>query len=372
MVTVPEDQALPLPDGWSFEQGAAFPVNYRTAYVALVIMGGLRRGERVLIHAAAGGVGISATQIARSRGAEIFGTASASKHEAIRAAGRPARDRLPRPGLRGGGPPDHRRRGRRRDHGRDRPDQLPQGLPAAAPGRTADHVRALRGLAPGRAAASRRLLAASARMPLATMPWWKSLSVMNENKGIFGLNMLTWQDSEGLDRVLEPLQRRARAAASSIRWSPRPSRSTGPATRTPSSPSAATSARSCSCPEPERSDRPGCRVTIAEMRPGTGKTIAVPVLLATLAARRARGASAQPGLAASVRTVHGRGASGGRLGQRAHAQRPAAHRQPDHGLHRADRPARPDRPGGPRRPGRQRDELHARQREGERDERHRR
>ena len=42
-------------------------------------------------------------------------------------------------------------------------------------------------------------------MPLATMPWWKSLSVMNENKGVFGLNMLKWWDAEGLDRVLEPL-----------------------------------------------------------------------------------------------------------------------------------------------------------------------
>ncbi len=44
-----------------------------------------------------------------------------------------------------------------------------------------------------------------ARMPLATMPWWKSLQVMNENKGVFGLNMLKWWDAEGLDRVLEPL-----------------------------------------------------------------------------------------------------------------------------------------------------------------------
>jgi NADPH:quinone reductase-like Zn-dependent oxidoreductase len=45
-----------------------------------------------------------------------------------------------------------------------------------------------------------------ARMPLATMPWWKSLAVMNENKGIFGLNMLHWWDQEGdFDRALEPL-----------------------------------------------------------------------------------------------------------------------------------------------------------------------
>jgi NADPH:quinone reductase-like Zn-dependent oxidoreductase len=45
-----------------------------------------------------------------------------------------------------------------------------------------------------------------ARMPLATMPWWKSLAVMNENKGVFGLNMLHWWDQEGdFDRALEPL-----------------------------------------------------------------------------------------------------------------------------------------------------------------------
>jgi NADPH:quinone reductase-like Zn-dependent oxidoreductase len=87
LVTVPADQVLPLPKKLSFEEGAAFPVNYGTAYAALVIMGGLKAGERVLIHAAAGGVGISATQIAKGIGAEIFGTASPSKHDAIREQG---------------------------------------------------------------------------------------------------------------------------------------------------------------------------------------------------------------------------------------------------------------------------------------------
>ena len=87
MVSVRRGTGDPVDDSLSYEQGAAFPVNYATSYAALVIMGGPREGERVLIHAAAGGVGISATQIARSRGAEIFGTASASKHDAIRAQG---------------------------------------------------------------------------------------------------------------------------------------------------------------------------------------------------------------------------------------------------------------------------------------------
>lgn len=72
-----------LPEGMSFEQGAAIPVNYVTAYLGLIRFGSLQSGERVLIHAAAGGVGIAATQIAKSHGAEVFGTASPGKHEAI-------------------------------------------------------------------------------------------------------------------------------------------------------------------------------------------------------------------------------------------------------------------------------------------------
>src|SRR5881392_895117 len=50
LVSVPAEQVLPLPKKVSFEQGAAFPVNYGTAYAALVVMGGLKEGERVLIH----------------------------------------------------------------------------------------------------------------------------------------------------------------------------------------------------------------------------------------------------------------------------------------------------------------------------------
>jgi NADPH:quinone reductase-like Zn-dependent oxidoreductase len=76
-----------LPDDWSFEEGAAFLVNYATAYAALVRYGSLQEGERLLIQAAAGGVGIAATQIATLIGAEIFGTASSSKHDAIRGFG---------------------------------------------------------------------------------------------------------------------------------------------------------------------------------------------------------------------------------------------------------------------------------------------
>jgi len=81
------ENALPLPERLTFEEGAAIPVNYATAAAALVRYGNLQAGERVLVHAAAGGVGVAATQIAKARGAEVWGTASPGKHDAIRALG---------------------------------------------------------------------------------------------------------------------------------------------------------------------------------------------------------------------------------------------------------------------------------------------
>lgn len=84
---VGEAEAIPLPDGLSFAEGAAIPVNYATAWAGLVGYGSVRPGDRVLVHAAAGGVGIAATQIAKRAGAYVVGTASASKHDAVRANG---------------------------------------------------------------------------------------------------------------------------------------------------------------------------------------------------------------------------------------------------------------------------------------------
>ena len=76
-----------LPEGWSFEEGAALMVDYGTAYAALVRYGSLRAGESVLIHSAAGGVGMAATEIAKLHDVRVFGTASAAKHDAIRSNG---------------------------------------------------------------------------------------------------------------------------------------------------------------------------------------------------------------------------------------------------------------------------------------------
>jgi len=79
-VVVPVQHVFPLPQGMSFTAAAALPVNYLTAYVTLYVCGRLQSGEHVLIHGAAGGVGLAAVQLARLRQAEIYGTAAASKH----------------------------------------------------------------------------------------------------------------------------------------------------------------------------------------------------------------------------------------------------------------------------------------------------
>lgn len=83
IVNVAAADSIVLPDGVSFEQGAAVPVNYGTAWAALLGYGSLRAGERVLIHAAAGGVGIAAIQLAKAAGAEVHGTASPGKHQKL-------------------------------------------------------------------------------------------------------------------------------------------------------------------------------------------------------------------------------------------------------------------------------------------------
>ncbi|MFC9226874.1 SDR family NAD(P)-dependent oxidoreductase, partial [Streptomyces hygroscopicus] len=70
----------PIPAEWSFRQAAAVPVAYLTAWYGLVELGRLRCGESVLVHAAAGGVGMAAVGIARYLGAEVYATASPGKH----------------------------------------------------------------------------------------------------------------------------------------------------------------------------------------------------------------------------------------------------------------------------------------------------
>jgi putative PIG3 family NAD(P)H quinone oxidoreductase len=84
-VAVHHQMLLPLPDNWSFAQGAAVPEVWYTAFVNLFREGNLQAGETVLIHAGASGVGTAAIQLAREAGATVFVTAgTAAKLAACR------------------------------------------------------------------------------------------------------------------------------------------------------------------------------------------------------------------------------------------------------------------------------------------------
>src|SRR3984893_1248139 len=81
LIAVESTQIFVKPDSLSFEQAAAIPVNYLTAYALIAVMGCLQPGESVLIHNAGGGVGLAALDVAKRLGATTYGTASRSKHE---------------------------------------------------------------------------------------------------------------------------------------------------------------------------------------------------------------------------------------------------------------------------------------------------
>ena len=205
LATAKARDVFPLPDRLTFAQGAAFCVNYGTAYAALVIMGGLRPDSRVLIHSAAGGVGIAATQIARNIGAEIFGTASAAKHDAIRAQGvRHAIDYRTQ---------DFQAEVRRLTDG----EGVDVIMDAKGPTSFRKDYRTLRpggrlimyGLSDALGANGRDLRGAVSsllRIPGATMPFWNPGRLLNQNRGVFGLNLLSWWKREGgMDRITSPL-----------------------------------------------------------------------------------------------------------------------------------------------------------------------
>ena len=183
LVCVPDAQVFEKPPELSFEQGAALPVNYLTAWALIVTMGGLRADESILIHNAGGGVGLAALEIARHIGAKTFGTASAGKHEFLR-------DR----GL---------------DHPIDYRDQdwLPV-LMELTEGRGVELIidplggnswkqsyRALRrtgrmgvfGMSVASASGIKGKL--KALKAVVSMPRYNPLGLMNRNKGVFGLNL---------------------------------------------------------------------------------------------------------------------------------------------------------------------------------------
>jgi NADPH:quinone reductase-like Zn-dependent oxidoreductase len=201
LVVAPSSVVLPLPEGWSFEEGAAFPVTYATAYAALVRYGNLRDGERVLIHAAAGGVGIAATQIAKLLGGEVFGTASASKHEAIRGFGVDH-------------PIDYRGKDFvdevRRITGEEEPlDLVLDAIGGRSWKQSFSLLRPGGRLIPFGGAAvisgERRNLVAGARTLVGT-PRFNPIKLASESKAVIGLNMLRIWDSKGdIREFIDPL-----------------------------------------------------------------------------------------------------------------------------------------------------------------------
>ena len=87
LVCVPYQQVFKRPMWMGAEDAAALPLNYLLSYLMLVVMGSARAGDKVLIHSAAGGVGLAALDICQIVGAETYGTASPEKHDFLRGRG---------------------------------------------------------------------------------------------------------------------------------------------------------------------------------------------------------------------------------------------------------------------------------------------
>jgi synaptic vesicle membrane protein VAT-1 len=184
-VCVPQGQVFRRPPDMSAQEGASIPVNYLTAWQLIVVMGGLKAGETVLVHSAGGGVGIAATQIAKHIGAKVIGTASAAKHGELRALG-----------------VDHLIDYRTEDfEARARQITGGRGVELLLDAVGGDSLKkGLRLLAPtGRLGVFGASSAATAKTGgklglvtmLASTPWlqFNPLSLMNANKGVFGVNL---------------------------------------------------------------------------------------------------------------------------------------------------------------------------------------
>jgi NADPH:quinone reductase-like Zn-dependent oxidoreductase len=200
IVIVPAAQAFHFPDELSDSEAAAVPVNYLTASLALYRMAALAPGETVLVHNAGGGVGIAATQLARLRRATVIGTASAFKHDALRSFGV--------------------------DHAIDyRHANVPEEVQKLTRGRGVDVILdpiggrsftdSYRMLAPlGRlvifglsaAATGERRNTWRAFQAWMSTPRFNPMSLINRNRGVFGLNIgHLWDERRQLSGLMEML-----------------------------------------------------------------------------------------------------------------------------------------------------------------------
>jgi NADPH:quinone reductase-like Zn-dependent oxidoreductase len=193
-VVVPAHDVAPLPERLSFEQGAAIPVNYGTAWAGLIGYGNLQTGERVLIHSAGGGVGIAATQIAKRYGAEVYGTASPGKHAQCEAFGVDHAVDYTQAGRERGLPPF---------------DVILDAIGGKSFRSSYSMLRAGGRLVAFGASAlvsgqRRNLL--TALSTVARMPRFNLIKQMSESKSVIGLNMLSlWKDRGTLEPWTTPL-----------------------------------------------------------------------------------------------------------------------------------------------------------------------
>jgi synaptic vesicle membrane protein VAT-1 len=196
LATADTGNAFAIPDSMSFEEAAAVPVVFGTAYYAVAHLAAVRPGETVLVHAAAGGVGIAATQILTDVGAVVIGTASASKHDAVRAQGAA-----------------HVIDYRTKDVGAEvKRITGGQGVDVVldALGSFRESYKLLR---PGgrmvmygasQLLTGDRRNVVKALRTVVRMPRFNAIKLMNDNKSVMGLNLLHWWDDRGSLGELTP------------------------------------------------------------------------------------------------------------------------------------------------------------------------
>jgi NADPH:quinone reductase-like Zn-dependent oxidoreductase len=188
-------EVVALPDELSFEQGAAIPVNYGTAWAGLIGYGNVQPGERVLIHSAGGGVGIAATQIANRAGVEVYGTASPGKHARCLELGLEHAIDYTKPGW---------------ERGLPKFDLIMDAVGGASFRRSYNLLRPggrLVAFGASAVVSGERKNVVTALRAVARMPRFNLIKQMSESKAVIGLNMLSlWKDRGTLQPWIAPLR----------------------------------------------------------------------------------------------------------------------------------------------------------------------
>jgi NADPH:quinone reductase-like Zn-dependent oxidoreductase len=186
---------VPLPERLSFEQGAAIPVNYGTAWAGLIGYGNLQPRERVLIHSVGGGVGIAATQIAKRTGVEVYGTASPGKHARCMELGVDHVIDYTKPGW---------------ERGLPKFDVIMDAIGGASFRRGYNLLRPggrLVAFGASAVVSGERKNVVTALRAVVRMPRFNLIKQMSESKAVIGLNMLSlWKDRGTLEPWIGPLQ----------------------------------------------------------------------------------------------------------------------------------------------------------------------